>query len=84
MTDDGCSLFIHNATEEDVEVEESAHYPECRKTRAVNDAHIKVLSKVLQDRFPPDQEEQQRLMEHIDDLVWIGANYLWRLVEKLQ
>ena len=75
---------IHDATEEDLEIEERAHYHACRKTAAVNDAHIKVLSGVLQDSFPPNQDEHQKLMKNIDGLVWIGANYIWRMVENIE
>ena len=32
---------IHDTNEENLEIEERAHYHACRKTAAVNDSHIK-------------------------------------------
>ena len=74
----------HHATADDVKVEEKVYHHECRKTRAVNDACIKALTTIMLNRFPPDQGEQQRVMNNMNDLIWVGACYVWQMVDNIE
>ena len=76
-------MDMHQADADDVEVEERACHHECRRTRAVNDASIKTLTSVLMNRFPPDEGEQQQIMNSMEDMIWIGACFIWKMVENI-
>ena len=71
------------ADSDDVLKEEKVCHHSCRRTMAVNDASIKALTAVLVMRYPPDEGAQQQVMNRMEDLIWVGACFVWQMVDNI-
>ena len=71
------------ADSDDILREEQVCHHSCRRTMAVNDASIKSLTAVLVKRYPPDEGAQQQVMNRMEDLIWVGACFVWQMVDNI-
>ena len=73
----------HLAEESEVAQEESIGRHSCRRTMAVDDAMMKALTIILMKRYPTKEGSQEYNLENVDDLIWVIANYIWKMVDNI-
>ena len=50
---------------------------------AVDDAMMKALTAILMKRYPPDERARQQTLNKMEDLIWVIACYIWKMVDNI-